>query len=288
MTLRRLILTDRRSILIGVSLALAAVALTAGLTLVLPHQTGVDWYESFRPAADELLHGRDPYTQLYRNPPWTLLPILPLALLPPDAGRAAFVVMGLAGFVWFGYRMGAQPLILAAFLVSPPVLHSLVNANNDWMALLGFVLPPQIGLFFVLIKPQIGAAVALYWLVESWRTGRAREVIRVYWPVSLAFGLSFLIFGWWPRKFAGATDLWWNASLFPASIPVGLALIVASLRRRKVEYAMAASPCLSPYVLLHAWSGALAALIGAPFEFVAAWAGLWILVVIRVAGITFG
>lgn len=278
----------RRRIAVGLALAILAVALTAGLASAMPRSTGVDWYESFKPAADEMLHGRSPYTQLYRNPPWALFPLLPLALLPTDIGRAAFVVMGLAAFVWFAYRMKASPLVLAAFILSPPVLHSLVNANNDWMPLLGFVLPPQIGLIFVVIKPQIGAVVALYWLVEAWRAGGVREVIRVFWPVTAALALSFLIFGWWVSNFQGATDLWWNASLFPASIPVGLALIVASLRQRNIRFAMAASPCLSPYVLLHAWSGAFSALIQTPLEFAAAWAGLWILVGIRAAGITFG
>jgi len=196
--------------------------------------------------------------------------------------------MGLVCFVWFGYKMRANPLVLAGFILSPPVLHSLVNANNDWMTLIGFVLPPQIGLFFVVIKPQIGVAVALFWLVEAWRKGGWREVVRVFWPVTAALALSFVIFGWWFARFGGETQLWWNASLFPASIPVGLALIAASLRQRNIRFAMAASPCLSPYVLLHAWSGAFAALLQTPIEFFAAWAGLWILVGIRAAGISFG
>jgi len=276
----------RLRIAIGVGAAVVAAALTLALATLLPRNTGVDWYQAFRPAAVELLNGRTPYNLLYLNPPWALIPVIPLALLPPDIGRAGFVVMGLAVFTWFGYKMQARPL--AAFILSPPVLHSLVNANNDWMTLIGFVLPPQIGLFFVVIKPQIGAAVALYWLVEAWRKGGWREVVRVFWPVSAALALSFIIFGWWFAKFGGETQLWWNASLFPASIPVGLALVAASLRQRNIRFAMAASPCLSPYVLLHAWSGAFAALIDTPIEFYAAWAGLWILVGIRAAGITFG
>jgi hypothetical protein len=214
--------------------------------------------------------------------------VLPLALLPTDTGRAAFVVMGLFGFVWFAYRMKAKPLVLAGFVLSPPVLHSLVNANNDWLALIGFVLPPQIGLLFVVIKPQIGAVIALYWLIEAWRTGGIREVVRVFWLVTVAMALSFLIFGWWVSNFQGATALDWNASLFPASIPVGLALVVAAIRRRNARFAMAASPCLSPYVLLHAWSGAFSALIETPLEFAAAWAGLWILFFIRLLGVQFG
>lgn len=65
------------------------------------------------------------------------------------------------------------------------------------------------------------------------------------------------------------------------SIPVGLALVVASIRKRKMEYAMGAAPCLSPYVLFHSWSGALAAILSAQAETLIAVAGLWILVILR-------
>jgi hypothetical protein len=44
---------------------------------------------------------------------------------------------------------------------------------------------------------------------------------------------------------------------------------------------MAASPCLSPYVLFHAWSGALASIAPLRFEMIAVVIGLWILVILR-------
>jgi hypothetical protein len=60
--------------------------------------------------------------------------------------------------------------------------------------------------------------------------------------------------------------------------------MVAAFRRREKRYAMAASPALSPYVLFHSWSAALAALLPEQAEFIAAVIGLWILIIIR-AGI---
>ncbi len=257
------------------------VGLTAALSALLDESTGIDWYHSFRPAAHEVFALRTPYTVDFQNPPWALIPILPFALLPPTVGRAAFLLVSLAGFTLFAYRMGARPLVLGLFLISPPVLHSLINANIDWLALLGLLLPPQIGLLLVVIKPQIGMAVAVFWLVEAWRTGGFREVVRVFWPLTTLTALSFVIFGLWPLTFRAALGLWWNASFWPASIPVGLALLAAAIRQRRLEYAMAASPCLSPYVLLHAWSGALATLLRSPLEMSAAVIGLWIVILIR-------
>jgi len=67
---------------------------------------------------------------------------------------------------------------------------------------------------------------------------------------------------------------------WPASIPVGLALLIAAIRKRKIEYAMGASPCLSPHVILHSWVGALLAVVSSTPELIAAVCGLWILVVL--------
>ncbi len=75
-----------------------------------------------------------------------------------------------------------------------------------------------------------------------------------------------------------------NASLWPVSLPVGLTLIVAAIRRRNIKFAMPASPCFSPYVLFHSWSAALVALSAQTTEMVTAVIGLWILVIIRGMG----
>jgi hypothetical protein len=62
---------------------------------------------------------------------------------------------------------------------------------------------------------------------------------------------------------------------------VGLALLVAAVRTRDARPAYAAAPCLSPYVLLHGWAGALVALARHTGEMVAAVVGLWLLVALR-------
>lgn len=243
---------------------------------------GVDWRNVFRPASRAILDGKSPFSiSGYFNAPWSVIALIPLALLPEDYGYALLVMLSLAGFAYTAHRLGGKLLAVIVVLLSPPVIHSLLNGNIDALSVIGFVLPPQIGLFFVLIKPQIGVAVALYWLVEAWRKGRMREVLRVFVPVGVALILSFVLFGLWPLQFEQEIDLWWNASLWPASIPVGLVLIVTAFRQRRIEFAMAASPCLSPYVLLHAWVGALLGVVSRLPETIAAVIGLWLLVLIR-------
>jgi hypothetical protein len=236
----------------------------------------------FRAAALNLLSGRSPYEFIY-NPPWVLLPFIPLSILPISMGRGIWFLVSIIVFAYAAYRSKANPITMLFFLLSPPVMKSLLDGNVDFMPLLGFVLPPQIGLFFIMIKPQIGIGVGMYWLIREWQSGGVKRVIHVFWPVSLALLLSFLIFGYWPSRWGemmiNAQSL--NHSFWPSTIPIGFALIVASIRKKDIRYAMGAGPCLSPYALLYAWSGAFLALSRSQYEMIAAVIGLWIVLLIR-------
>lgn len=243
---------------------------------------GIDWSETFRLSGLAVLQGKSPYIiEGFRYPPWAVLGVLPFAWLPENIGRGAFLVASLLAFAYVPYRLGAKPLALGAYLVSPPVLHCLLNANIDWLPILGFVLPPRIGLFFVIIKPQVGIGMAIFWLLDHLLHKGWRATLTTFAPVSIALLVSFALFGFWPLRFSDPVGFWWNASLWPASIPVGLVLLVTSIRRRTPEFAMPASPCLSPYVLLHSWAGALVALSRLQVEMVAAVIGLWIVVILQ-------
>jgi len=263
---------------------LVLALIVAAMAMFLP--PGVDWQYIFRPAVFELLAGHSPYRASWDqydffNAPWTLLPLILLAVLPVQVGRALLAVVTILSFAYVAHRLGGKPLAVALLLVSPPVMHCLLVGNIDWLVVLGFIMPPQIGLFFITIKPQIGFAVAIFWLVEAWRKGGWREVVRIFWPITVALTLSIVIFGPWPLRFETQAGVWWNASLWPMSIPVGLALLAAALHKRKIEFAMAASPCLSPYLMMHSWVAALLAVVASLPETAAAVVGFWILIAIR-------
>jgi hypothetical protein len=159
----------------------------------------------------------------------------------------------------------------------------LLKGNIDWIPILGFVLPPQIGLFFIIVKPQIGFVVAIYWLFQAWRQGGIKPVVRIFFPASMALLASFGLFGLWPLQASQVLTIaqGYNTSFWPISIPIGLALLVAAIRLKQVKWAMAASPCLSPYVLFSSWSGALAALSSQTLELASVVLGLWLVTIMR-------
>lgn len=243
---------------------------------------GIDWDETYRPVGQALYQLKSPYSvEGFRAAPWAALVSLPFAWLPDRIGRAAYFLMSLFAFMLVAFKLGAKPVTLAAFILSPPVIHCLLNANIDWLPLVGFILPPPIGIFFVAVKPQMGWCVALFWVIQSLRGGKITDTIYLVAPITLVILISFAFLGFWPTRFIEPMGYWWNASLWPASIPIGLVLLAFSLSKQRIEGAMAASPFLSPYVLLHSWSGALVSLASKPIEMLAAVAGLWILVIIR-------
>lgn len=241
-----------------------------------------DWTNVYRPAALALISRQSPYAvERFINPPWTLLPFLPLLIFPEAVGRAIIALITIVALSYIVHRLGGKPISMLFFLLSPPVIQMIQDGNVDWLAALGFIMPPQIGLFFVVIKPQIGIAVAIFWLIEIWRKFGFKGVIRVFAPAAVLTILSLVVFGLWPLKVDNAFGWGGNASLWPISIPVGLGLLVGSIQKQKIDYAIAASPCLSPYVLLHSWIGPLLAIIrNIPVTIVVV-IGMWILVAIR-------
>jgi hypothetical protein len=271
----------------------AALILAAGLlTLILGFVVGallppgIDWRHAFRPAALALASGQSPYTvEPFYAAPWSLLPLVPLALLPEAAGRGLLFILSLMTLMLVAHRMGANPITLVAFLLSPPVIHGLLNANIDGLAMLGFILPPQIGLLFVLIKPQVGIGLAVFWAVQAWQKGGLRCLLETFAPVALVTAASIVLFGPWPLRFQELPlrSQAFNASLWPSTLPIGLALLAASIRRKQSRFAIAASPCFSPHVMFHSYAGALSTLLPATFEFCAAVIGLWGLTFIRAA-----
>lgn len=261
-------------------LGIAVSILIIGAIKVFPF--GPDWTDAFYPAARRLLSGKNPYDiEDFMYVPWSLIPVIPLGLFPVKVGGALFLVLSMAGFAVAAYRMGASPSSLGAFMISPPVVHCLLNGNYDWMPLLGFTLPPRIGIFLAIIKPQIGFPVIFFWIVEAWRTGGWREVLRVSWPAALAFLISLLLFGWWPLKWLDAPSFSWNASLFPWTIPLGIWLMYSAIIKRDIRYAMPAGACLSPYIVFHSWSSALLPIASKTRLMIALSFGLWAMIVLR-------
>lgn len=258
------------AVLRGALVAMLAVVVIGALALV-PLPRAIDWAETFRPSTLKWLSGENPYSgphPLY-NPPWVLLPLVPFALLPVGPGRAALLAVSLIVFGLAAKKFGASPLAMALFLMAVPTWDSYALGNVEWMVALGLILPMPAGMVLLAIKPQASIAVMVFYAVEAWRSGGIRGLVRLLLPLAIVTALSFAMFGAWPLEsmrylqFRGSVM---DYSFFPLSIVPGVVLVIASLRRRDVRYAMAASPCFFPVLTPMSWAFALLPLVSMPLE----------------------
>jgi hypothetical protein len=264
---------------------LTAPILALYLLLINKWAPGTDFASWMRPAVLEIMSGGNPYNVLGTyTPPWFLILIAPLATLPAKTGSFILSLANLIAFPAIAHKMGAKPMALALFTLSPFVLYNVLLAKYDFLVALGFLMPAQIGLFFVLIKPQIGAMVAVFWLAEAWKKGSVKEVIRTFAPVTLAFLASFALYGFYPSKWGQTMTIFYyegsNGAVWPYAIPIGLALTVRAVRERSLRLSILASPLVSPYLQPGSWAVPMLGLLPSQIEMIAAVIGLWLVQII--------
>jgi hypothetical protein len=216
----------------------------------------VDWKSAFRPACLEVLSGKSPCNiKAFYNHPWTLLPLLPIALLSPALGSAVMYILNLFTYLFVAMKLKTNVWLIILFMFFSGMLGNSNVGNIDGIAALGFILPPQIGLFFISSKPQIGVAVAIFWLIESWRGGGVQKTLNVFLPVVIAGMISFLMFGFWiSNGLNGTTNNPWNASFGAKGVPIGAILLARALWKSEIKFAIIASPFLAPYLTTHSWA----------------------------------
>lgn len=262
-------------------LILLVLILLPFLYVSLPHN--LDWHDTYRPAALAVLHGQSPYTvEIYYAAPWAAWLLIPIAVLPTGLGQMVIFLTGLMTYVFLLRRLGAPPVSMLLFMSSAAVIGCLINGNIEWMALLGAVLPPQIGLIFLAVKPQVGFGLGVYWLITIWRERGFRQVVITFAPVTALLLLSFLLYGLWPLRFS-QTVAWSsdNVTLFPYGVVLGLVILVQALRTGDSRAALASGPFFSPYVIHFTWAAMLAYLLPKPRLLLAAVLALWVPIVLK-------
>lgn len=245
---------------------------------------GIDWRNTYRPAALAMARGESPYSvPIFYAAPWGAALLIPFALLPYEIGRILLFVASLVSFAWVGIRLKASPISLVLFLTSAAVMGCLNNGNIEFLPLLGVIAPPWLGLILFAIKPQVGVGLAVFWVFWIWREEGIRAVIRTAFPVSLMLSASFVLYGFWPLRFedtlARSVD---NMSFYPWSLPLGVVLLFIGIYLKWNTTALAASPLLSPYVLQFTWVSLLVELLDRPRLLFFAWVALWIPVLLRI------
>lgn len=204
------------------------------------------------PAGRAMLAGSPYSVEGYYNPPWLVVPFLPLALLPERVAAAVYTGLELVALAYLAERWKLGPWHTGAFLLSFPAAFALINGDADPLLLaLGLALAdraPWAALIVLACKPQatVGLVIWLLWRERGW------VLVKTAWPTFSLFVLS-LAYGPWPLLLREAPSLWWNISVYPWGLLVGVPLLWHAACEDKQLRCAAASPLLSPYLTWATW-----------------------------------
>lgn len=244
---------------------LAAAGLLVTLAVAVFMASGLpsaDWLPIYDAAARHALAGYSPYDRLYPdcqhcvfvNPPWALLILFPFTVLSPALSRGLIFVVSIICLIYFGWRARARPVALAAMILSPTIVGSLLAGNLDALILLGMFLPPAWGLLLLMLKPQIALGVALFYAFDYLRARKWSALLWAFTPVTLAGLVSAFFFPDWLELLGYMPVNPWNRAIFPYGVPLGLALLALAFWRKNPFYALAAGPFLSTYLTFYSYA----------------------------------
>ncbi len=139
-------------------------------------------------------------------------------------------------------------------------------------ALLGCLRPALLGLAILalLVKPQAGGLLALFFLWRLWRAQGWRGLAAAGLSVGGVLALSLLAYGWWPAHWwrtlttFGFTERYWNAAIWPWGL-LALPALLLPVRsgQARLRVILAVSLLAAPYVTVY-HATALLVLVSSP------------------------
>lgn len=221
---------------------------------------GVDWRLYFQPAAESLMRGRSPYdVSGFWNPPWMLLPIMIFAKMPLEIAAPMLFVLNTMACIWASLRLGMNKFVVFPFFIFFGSMMNSVMGNIDGLLALGLLCPPWLGIIILMIKPQVGFPIVLFWVAnELAQKGTVRQkaarVLRLLLPFTILLIASTFLYGAWFLHSVDAIGKTWNTAPWPLGIPVGLWLVGAGIQKRDVSFVLMSTPFITPYLTIYTWS----------------------------------
>lgn len=222
-----------------------------------------DW-DVLRAACLAFISGQNPYTvgegeMLFFNPVWTLVPLIPLALLPHYIGLLANGLVTWVSLLFVSRQLKLTIWEYFLIAVCPMALQSIVYGNVEWIPLLGVLFPAPIALVFYSTKPQATIGIILLTLLLEWDRARWKGVLFAMAPTIALVVITTVIYGLPPVPGPNNPGQY---SLFPFSLLAGIPVLVIALTRRDKRLSLFVGPFVAPYVTFHGYLPALFAFRG--------------------------
>lgn len=263
-----------REIAISAALMIAAAAAMGYAFTVIVGQ-GQDWdalkpfafdWDVFRGAIFDVLAGRNPYQvdrdyMLFYNPPWALIPLLPLAFLPRMIGVLVLAILSIFTMIAVARKLGHG--VLGAVLIAVSAMHveGMGHGQIEFLPWLGLFMPLPIAMLFFTIKPQTTIGIMLLLLWREYRQKGWQAVIKAIAPTAVLGMLTILFWGLPQSPERLDVTYFWVFK----TILLGLPTLIYAFKRNHddptgidpVAIAAAAGPLIGPYTIFHSYLSVL-------------------------------
>jgi len=224
----------------------------------IPYDLGDDW-ATYKGSIERALHGQNIYADpindinYFSNPPWVIVLLLPLGILPAKLGWAILSCLTLLSLFFLARKYRFSPLKLGLFLLSPAVIYTILHGQIDALVLAAFLLPLELRPIIAITKPQVSLGLLFFSDLRNWKR-----------TVLITIGIlvvSFLVFGNWPFQLIQQSKPFINArhnylaGTWPLFLPVAIGLSLMGIAKKDLRFFMASSPFFSPYAAVSSFIG---------------------------------
>lgn len=188
----------------------------------------------------------NPYDHIgFLNPPWVLVALYPLKVLPPHAAGAVWMLFSVVSVLYCARQLGADRLAYLLIFINPAFIRFMTSGQLDALVLYGLVVNhPGLSVLLLTIKPQVIGTAVLF---------RLRHLITKHAVMIAAVVVaSFIALGNWPammwHNWSNGVNHAVSMDIFPYGTPIGAALLWWSIKNDKPVIGALASYFFAPYV----------------------------------------
>lgn len=179
----------------------------------------------------------------FYSPLWLAWSLLPVSFLPDliYVRLLAFLMALCGGLVVL--RLSRDRFVILVALLCPYLWLSAIFGNIENAVLLATVLPFPIGIWILVLKPQMSIGLIAH---RSWQALRYRRLIHLASIMLCAVLLAVSIAAGMLRH--SPMDQQWYSVFWPYGIPIGIVMLLIGLRRDDWRWSFAASMFFAPYI----------------------------------------
>ena len=171
---------------------------------------------------------------------------MPIQILPEIVAAQVYMVISFFGMLVAIARLRIPLLFIPIIVIlTPLVWFNITFANIEWLIILGATLPPSIGIWLIILKPQMGVGILLMWAIQY------RAKVSLFVPVVIVLIINFAVFGL-PRPIPLGN---WSYDVFPWGVVVGVMMVSLAVQENDKGMALAAGLAFSPYIGITSWVG---------------------------------